>query len=439
MSAQIIFLSLFLGLVSGRQPVALQVNGAIKSVHLVLGGRDVAVMTAPPWRLVVDFGSDLAPRDITAVGFDASGNEIARATQILNLPRPAAEFEIALEPEGGEAPTGLSLPWRHLTHSKPNRTMVTLDGKPLPVDERLHARLPRLDITVPHVVAAEMHFDDGFLARRELVIESIRSDSVGAQLTPILVLETAPKHPPQWDGCMARADGTPVRIAAVEKPRALVIVVRDPDPREVQTALDPFTRARGSFPSEALRRIAQLDRDTTERMLWPVAQRFSHGTDETSVLFEPSPDFDASIGMLWLLTSHYGGDDAHDVPRQFTDAVAVAGVRAITGAQRRAVVLVLSTNADSSGYRPAAVRRYLASIGVPLFVWSVIAPRPDLAAIWGEVGDISSLQKLSKAVARVRQTLEPQRIAWVDVDPLTALRLQAKASCGIAPVARDAP
>ena len=75
------------------------------------------------------------------------------------------------------------------------------------------------------------------------------------------------------------------------------------------------------------------------------------------------------------------------------------------------------------------------SLGVPLLVWSVKGPRPDLAESWGEVEDISSLAKLDAASKRLRRVLEEQRVAWVEVDPLTALTLQAKGDCGITPVA----
>ena len=49
---------------------------------------------------------------------------------------------------------------------------------------------------------------------------------------------------------------------------------------------------------------------------------------------------------------------------------------------------------------------------------------------------MSTPEKLAQAVERVRRTLAEQRIAWVDVDPLTALRLTADERCGIATVTR---
>jgi hypothetical protein len=47
------------------------------------------------------------------------------------------------------------------------------------------------------------------------------------------------------------------------------------------------------------------------------------------------------------------------------------------------------------------------------------------------VEDVSTMEKLRAAVMRLRRALDEQRIAWVDADPLTALRLQANAKCGI--------
>jgi hypothetical protein len=430
MSAQIVFLTLFLGIVSGSHPVSLQVSGPVKTVRMMLGTRQVAVLTQPPWRATIDFERELAPRELTAVGFDENGREIARATQVLNLPRPIAEFDIALERDGSAPPTGAVLRWRHLMNVPPKSAKMSLDGKPIALDKTLHAKLPKLDLETPHVLAAELLFGDGFLARRELVIESVRSDSVGTELTPIAVRETAAQHPASWDGCLVNPGGRAVRTAAIEKPRALLIVVRDVDERAVREVLDVAARAPAAR-GESLRHYLSLDKGTVMRMLWPVGARFENPENATSLLFVPSQDFDATdTGMMRFLTVGGPLPEEESSPR-FADAVAVAGVRAVTGSQRRAVVYMLSRTSDASRNDPAAVRRYLVSLGVPLFVWSIAGPRSDVAATWGPVEDVSSLPKLGAAVNRVRRTLEEQRIAWVDVDPLTALRLKANASCGI--------
>ena len=183
-----------------------------------------------------------------------------------------------------------------------------------------------------------------------------------------------------------------------------------------------------------MRRAIPLDDGTVISVVWPVAARLSDGKGTTSILF-PSANILTPTNLLDPMLMEFDPKHGEGEERQFTDAVAVAGLQAV-GAQRRAVILILSSTADVSEHDPAAVRRYLASLGVPLFVWSVTGARPDLADAWGEVEDVSNLAKLDAASKRLRRVLDEQRIAWVEVDPLTALTLQARGDCGITPLAR---
>jgi len=427
MSGQIVFLSLFLGLVSGKGLIDLHVDDAIKSVRVVVDGREVTTLTQPPWHAELDFGKEIVPRELMAIGYDAGGNEVARTSQVLNLPRPTAEFEIVLERNH----TAASLRWRHLTNARPKSAILTLDGTLLHVDEGFRAHLPRLDFNVPHVIAAQLRFSDGFVARRELVIAGGVSDSIGTQLTPIAVRVTTPKLPATFEGCF-NVNGAAVRTAAVEKPGALVIIIHDPDTHATRSvarlwALDPSVRTL-SFGFGA---------DTAEEIIFPIAKRFVD-VSQTAVLFEHSPEIGGGgRGVISMLTTDYGESVSPSQPRQFADAVAVAGVKAVTGGRRRAVVLLLSGDTpDASRHHGLSVRRYLASIGVPLFVWSLTEPRPEQAAAWGEIDEISSAYGLRRATERVRSALDSQRIAWLASDPVSALRVSVRGDCGVAPLAR---
>src|SRR4029077_15375468 len=226
MAGQIVFLSLFLGLVSGPQPIDLHVDDAIKSVRILVDGREVKTLSQPPWHAVLDFGKDIVPRELVAVGYDSNGNEVGRAVQILNVPRPTADFEIVLERGNAAA----ALRWRHLANARPRKATMTVDGTPLHVDENFRAVLPPLDPEVPHVIAAQIEFADRFVARRELVLSGGVSDNIGSQLTPIAVRATRSDPAPSFDRCFS-AQGAFVRTSAIEKPRGLVVVVQDPDPR----------------------------------------------------------------------------------------------------------------------------------------------------------------------------------------------------------------
>ncbi len=423
MSGQIVFLSLFLGLVSGPQPIDLHVDDTIKSVRLLVDGREVKTLSQPPWHAVLDFGKDIAPRELMAVGYNSNGNEVGRAVQILNVPRPTADFEIVLEHGNAAA----ALRWRHLTNARPTRATMTVDGTPLRVDGSFRAVLPRLDPEVPHVIAAQIEFADRFVARRELVLSGGVSDNIGSQLTPIAVRMTGSDTPPSFEGCFS-VHGAVVRTAAVEKPRGLVIIVQDPDPRFARLLARLWER-------DPYARTAVFGSDTAEEIVWPIARRFGDAA-QTSLLFEHTEAIDAaSHPVASVLTTAYAGTRSSSQPLQFADAVAVAGVKAVSGGLRRAVVLVASDTGDASRHDPLVVRRYLASIGVPLFVWS-LHERPDLAAAWGEIEEISSASDLWRAVEHVRAALNSQRIAWVAADPLTALHLDVDPHCGIAPLVR---
>src|SRR5207244_12935392 len=95
--AMIVFLTLYLGLVSGKQPLALKVDANVKSVRIVIDGTPLATLIEPPWRAEIDFGPALLPHEVDAVGLDAGGKEIARALQFVNVPRPSAEAEIVVD------------------------------------------------------------------------------------------------------------------------------------------------------------------------------------------------------------------------------------------------------------------------------------------------------------------------------------------------------
>jgi hypothetical protein len=70
---QIAFLTLFLGLTSGKQPVAVAVRGPAAAVELVLDGTAVVRIGGPPWRTAIDLGPALEPHELVARALDAKG------------------------------------------------------------------------------------------------------------------------------------------------------------------------------------------------------------------------------------------------------------------------------------------------------------------------------------------------------------------------------
>jgi hypothetical protein len=438
MSPQLVFLSLFLGLISGPQHVDLQVGPSIESVQILLDGRQVAEIRQAPWRANVDFGPSITPADLVAVGYDGHGNEVARVSQPVNVPRPFAEFVIALKNDAKGVPVSAELNWENLLGSRPVRSSLTVDGKSVALDKTFSGRLPPLNMKRPHVIAAEMRFPDGIVSRRELVIGGELGYTAEAELTPVGVRQSASVPPANLGDCLTSA-GSPVRISVIENSPALVIFVLDPDPTEAIRMLDP----RMSPGALGLGRLDEqhgipLESGTWMRVQWPLPEQFKTTSNRSAFLFPPSNDVDASRrGLVWLLSRTYGDSRIQDwTPRQAADAVGVAGLSAITGAHRRAVVLVLSQFKDTSSHRGPHIRKYLASIGVPLFVWSPGGPRPDMQEEWGDIEDISSLPKLNVAAEKLRAELATQRVAWVAAEAVTAFRVEPTGKCGIVPLAR---
>jgi hypothetical protein len=420
---RLIFLSLFLGLVSGRQPIQLQADAGVKSVVVTLGGQEAAKIAGAPWKAIVDFGSELTPRELVAIGYDERGYEIARATQVINLPRPAAELGMTLQRERGETPTHVALTWRHRDAATPRRTSVTLDGKRLRLSAELKAKLPAVKWNVPHVIEAEMHFSDRAVARTQLVTQAGFSDFVGSQMTPVLLRAPGAKEPADVDQCFA-IDGTPLDARALEKSNALVLLVKDPN----GTTFGEPSAANTILP------VIRLDRGTSATTIWPVGRKVVG--EMTSDLLDRTLEIDvAKYDFRAVLTRPHIYAPMKDA-RRVTDAVAVAGLAALRSQRRRAVVLLLSDEPEQSRNDPKAVRRYLESIGVPLFVWSPKGPRPDLADTWGEVIDVSNEVALLRATNKLRATLAEQRIVWVAADPLRALRMTSTGRCELTPVAQ---
>src|SRR5262249_56600171 len=92
------------------------------------------------------------------------------------------------------------------------------------------------------------------------------------------------------------------------------------------------------------------------------------------------------------------------------DAVATAGLAAMTKTRRRAVLLVLSgEEEDHSLYDPATVSHFLAALRVPLFVWYLGTPKPgSAAAAWG-AEEMTQSWHAAGGAARIRKELDAQR------------------------------
>jgi hypothetical protein len=425
----IAFATLLLGLISGVYPIEVTVGGQVTAVEITLDGAPAGRIDGPPWVARVNLGSDLRPRELTAHGLDAEGKEIAHVTQWLNLPRPPAEVDIVLENGADGTPKAAALAWQSVNGVKPASIGLTLDGRALPVDERGHAELPPRDLKVLHILTAELWFPPGLLARKDVVYGGEYGSEVSTELTavPVRLHPGASLPPPEGLQGWFAAGGQPLPVAAVEDGPGKVILVRLPSGTEISSKLVPGRRGSalgfrngrlqlgsgenaGSFRNEM-----RLGKEDKVRFLSLSSSPYK-SSRVPAELFDMSRQLGYEDGgFFWYLTNSRVLADSGGRERRVTDAVAVAGLQAAAENYRRAVVLVLGRDSDdSSRYDPDTVRRYLESIHVPLFVWSLYGPNTAAAKRWGGAEDISSFYKLSTAVTRLRKELESQRIVWLE-------------------------
>lgn len=404
------FVTLFLTLLTGTHDVRVAVAGPVTRVELLLDQRMVGELTGPPWQTHCDFGTELRPHELIAVAYDGDGNELHRARQLVNLPRPQAETRVALVSGRQGWPAAVRVFWEAADAAKPLSLHAIFDGRVLqPDDEGLYPLPPYAPEEV-HIVSAEARFLDGVTARSDVTFGGRYGSQVATELTAIpIVVDGPPPQLPELLGAF-RVRGEVVVPAAVEKAGSRVYLVRDQAAvaelrhvRITQNRIQPRHRLyRRNLASDAVSR-------QQDQLNFVVANPIVR---EDRLIYPTSSGIairDRDVG--WLVT-HLVDRTSTIRGQRPTEAVAVAAVQAAADGAPRAVVLVLSENPrDESRFEPDDVRRYLQSLRVPLFVWTTgSTPKPE----WGvtrPVGDTGDLRRADKALF---DELARQWIVWLE-------------------------
>jgi hypothetical protein len=275
-----------------------------------------------------------------------------------------------------------------------------------------------VDASKIHVLGVEATFSEGIRSRREIVFGGGYSEQMPAELTPVAVRQRQKASGPAT--CL-RSGETTIPSATIEEGPG--------------TALFILNGGRGPRRNEPPQhRDASLFRiqNAEIRIVHPVAQKIEHSGGSTR-LFDSTviSGINGTQRLMTVARTPFG-------VARIADAVGSAALRALRGGQRRVIVVVIGVNpaVDQSLNSPQVVRRYLKRVGVPLRVWSLTGPRPDLAETWGEVQDVSTSAGLLAATEELRQELASQRLAWLPVAPLEAFRVSATANCAYEPLAQ---
>jgi len=442
------FLTLFLGLTVGPQPVTVAVDGPAHQVRVVLDGEVCGERQAPPWVFRCDFGDELAPHRLEAVAFDERGSELGRSEQAVNLAPQQAEAEIAVERDEAGRAAALQVVWDTVSDAAPSSLLVSFDDVPLELPEEvaspLRVTLPVHDARQVHFASAELTFPDGAAARAEVAFGGDFGEAVSSQGTavPLLVAgRLAPADAAGWLRARPLGSGaapSPLHPLAVEGGEAdLVAVVEGSAQAELSALRRRFEETGGrSLENEAAAGLAAGDRFT---LVDPVPRGAPAGAtrrDATAYdLFHASPPrFASQGGAVWQLTHVFFPAGA---PQHLADAVAMAAMQAAAGSRPRAVLLVLGPDArDDSRFTPAQVRRFLDRLHVPLAVWwleregreldrgerrAAAAERGErklreraFAAAWGGVEEVTGFRDLVHAAEDLRGRIGGQRMLWVE-------------------------
>ena len=413
---KIAFLTVFLGLVAGRQPVEVTVSGDVARVELVLDRHVVAVVKGPPWRAMVDFGKSPLPHRLEARAFEAKGSDaVAQATQKINAVAPPQYLNIALERAGKS--TVARVIWLSVDQARPDKIEARLDGAPVNVNRDLTIPLPASAGDRAHLLEVFAHGGKEEYDAQAIVGATFES-SAAAEMTAVPVKVTSARKPSEIACTVA---GNSVDAVALDDLPAEVIVVRDRSAGEFVMKIEAGTGVRRDATNNVQSMVAQtmpmLTRGDRVRFLWS-SPRAGQG-NVAAMLFDSSRSFETTDGTpLQMLLSRISAPEEGTLPARYADAVAVAGLRASQSQRPRAVVLVLGGDAaDPSQMRPAGTVAYLHSLGVPLYVWTL----GDLpTGAWGKATDVSSRSKLDSAVAALQRDLDAQRILWVRGDYLVS-------------------
>jgi hypothetical protein len=361
----------------------------------------------------MDLGPTLAPHELVARALDPGGRELARARQWINMPRPPAEAEILLERDKARRATLARIAWQSLTGEQPVKVEVSFDGRPLKMDALRRVAIPSYAPEVSHVLTVELEFESGIKSRDDVALGGGAGEEARSELTavPIRLAERRRLEPSAFSGTL-RARGKILRVVEAEEGGATLWVVRDDSAVEANGRLRNLEGSPIRFPPLVSTTLA-LKKDDAVHFLWPRPQAFPNASVPTQ-LFPSTESFGHSDGGLAYLLSHVANPSPSSIFPMYADGVAVAGLNAFESFGRRAVLLVLGeTSEDASTYGAGNVRRYLELLRVPLFVWTLRDVPPDFSP-WGRMEAIGTSRGARTAYARLRASLESQRILWVE-------------------------
>ena len=401
------FLSFLVGLVVGVHPVEVTVTGPVSYVEIRLDGETLTQLKSEPWRTTIDLGPTLKPALLEVYAFDGEGRLLGRDRQWLNMPRPRAEGVLIPRLDDEGLVIGARLQWNSAEFLKPKGVDFRLDGKSVAHDPDLSVDLRGADPSILHVLDTEIRFPDHVVVREQLVFGKGYSGDLSLHLTalPVLVDDLDTFRPSEGFDGWFESKGKPVKVADVEKGTAQLIIVRGSSVDDHVKALDLKLQKKAEEGRDDL-----LSDDVLFRVIGTIPAGGPRGNARLFPFSHPKPV--GRKGLADELEKARFGDLQFGLHRR-ADAVALAGLQAAAGNQRRAVLLILGPGPDdASTHSPAAVRAYLEALRVPLLVFDVAGNSPAAEA-WRPVDEVVDPLRWLSSVEWLREDLDSQRIVWL--------------------------
>lgn len=405
------FVTLFLGIAFGVHTIELSAAPGVARIELYVDGTRTGWMAAP-WTATIDLGSEIAPRELVAVALDADGKRIGEARQWVNRATSEAEARFVLTRDRAGRVTAARLVWRCPASPDPPAISASFDGRPIEVEDPERIPVPTHSAGAAHLLLADLTFAGGLTATAIAGFGGTRSDETHRELSALPVrLSRGARlpRPDRMDGWF-ESHGRPLRVAAVEDGPAEVVFVMAGKVRqdfERLAAEDfhpwPWPRSRPlGLPAASRFRFMT----TTPRVV--VESRAVTRIFPVSEEYTPADDSFLRLGKRAFL------DEVPSPPR-IAETVATSALAATRRERRRAVVLLLGSEAeDASDLDAPRVRRYLSRIRVPLHVWRVSTGESGVIGDWPGAADASTIDGLGRAFEVLRADLESQRIVWVE-------------------------
>ncbi len=415
--------TLFLGLLAGPQPVELAAGDAVAAVELWLDGRQVARLDRPPWSTTIDLGPELLPHRLEAVAFDAGDRPLERARRLINVSSSNYAVAVALDPAQGAAPRTGRIVWQAVLDRRPTARAAAFDGQPLAVDAEGRFTLPPHDPRTRHAIEATLGFKDGRSVHADLIFGGGFGEQVTSSLTAVPIISLRPRGRPwtagEVEGWLER-DGEPLAVFAAGSEPGTLLLLRD---EGVVRELGWLERRLAGYGPERAEPSEHLTYSVTAVSPRPVA-----GHPGTFKLVELGR-VDRRKGLRPLLLSSdplvargKGKEKLRKRARQkLWGSLAVAGLNAAASNRPRAVLLLVGvTPADESHLSASQAVRYLASVRVPLYVWTPLPETLERFDFGDTVRVASGLAGLDETIRRIAAELASQTVVWVEGEHLPA-------------------